>query len=198
MLAQSLPSHGSRDVGDVQPVRPVGSGVLSAAMPLWLMKVTTSLRAAEDQTAWGLQVGPHLADLMIVRLLQLRPCSAWHDGSVSCTGVQQCSTGARGRRSHRVGGRHQRQCRRAWGQKRWLLSSDRVALRAVPARLHQQHKSRGLCRILRGDHARDSEARARSLAAVAQQHGVVLHVRKPSSSGRGCRELHYVRCHLLP
>ena len=48
--------------------------MLSVAIPTWLKKVTTSLDAEGDQTAWGLQVPPHLADLMMERLLQLWPC----------------------------------------------------------------------------------------------------------------------------
>ena len=49
--------------------------MLSVAIPTWLKKVTTTLDAEGDQTAWGLQVPPHLADSMIVRLVQLAPCS---------------------------------------------------------------------------------------------------------------------------
>ena len=57
------------------------------AIPTWLMKVTTSLLAAADQTAWGLHVAPHLADLTMVRLLQLRPCRRQQSQTASKVGA---------------------------------------------------------------------------------------------------------------
>ena len=77
MLARevhSFPSQGASETGELQPLWPVGSAVLSVAMPTSDANVTTSLRELLDQTACGLQVPPHLADLMMERLLQLWPC----------------------------------------------------------------------------------------------------------------------------